>query len=196
MKTSRLLWWILGAIGLYFLLRPKPAAASLTPSAPQDSSNFLLPERLKEFMSDQKYQLSPAGLNLIKQFEGLSLTRYNDAAGFPTIGYGHLIKDGENYETITQMQAENLLSEDAMEAIRAVNANVTVPLTQNQFDALVSFTYNVGVDNFRHSTLLAMVNGGDFDGAAQQFGRWNRSGGQVIPGLQARREQEAQIFVT
>lgn len=147
-------------------------------------------------MADQKYQLSANGLNLIKQFEGLSLTRYNDAAGFPTIGYGHLIQTGEDYQTITQAVADDLLAQDALVAVRVVNANVTVPLTQNQFDALVSFTYNVGVDNFRHSTLLSMVNDGDFDGASQQFGRWNRSGGQVVPGLQARRDQEAQVFVT
>lgn len=146
--------------------------------------------------------LGPQGVALIKRFEGLRLSAYLCPAGVWTIGYGHTrgVKQGD---TCTVEQAEAWLLEDAAEAIAAVNRLTKVPLTQNQFDALVSFTFNLGADEdedtkaegLGDSTLLRLLNAGDYDSAAGQFEKWVRAGGRVVPGLVRRREAERELFL-
>lgn len=134
------------------------------------------------------------GLKFIKQFEGLRLQAYKCPADRWTIGYGHTADVSAN-DVITEAQANSLLCQDVAESERAVNQYVHVPLTQSQFDALVSFVFNLGVGNFRTSTLLKKLNAGDDDGAAQEFGRWIHAGGKALPGLVRRREAERALFL-
>jgi len=144
---------------------------------------------------DNPADISKAGLEHLKQFEGWRDHVYNDVAGYPTIGYGHLIKDGEEFpDRITIEQGEALLRQDADIAIRAVAYNVKVPITQGMFDALVSFTYNVGTGALRKSTLLRLLNDGEYIDAARQFPRWNKAGGKVVAGLTKRRNSETWLF--
>ncbi len=136
------------------------------------------------------------GMQLIRNFEGFVDHVYKDAVGYPTIGIGHLIKAGEVFpEKITEVEANEILAKDLKEAEDAVNKMVKVTLRQNQFDALVSFVFNLGAGNFAGSTLLKMVNASDFNNAAGQFIRWNRAGGKVLAGLTRRREAEAALFL-
>lgn len=140
-------------------------------------------------------RLSAQGLDAIARREGFSAVRYPDADGF-SIGYGHFIKYGESFkEPMDQATALALLGKDAEIAADAVRAYVKVPLSQNEFDALVSFVYNVGAGAFKNSTLLRLLNAGDYSGAAAQFDRWNKSQGAVLPSLVARREQEKNQFL-
>lgn len=140
------------------------------------------------------FKTSQAGVNLIKSFEGCRLTAYQDSAGVWTIGYGHTsgVKKGM---TITEAQAEAYLKGDLGTAENAVNGKVTYSIKQNQFDALVSFTYNVGSGNFGSSTLLKKLNQGDITGAANEFDKWNKAGGQVLEGLVRRRAAEKAMFL-
>lgn len=139
-------------------------------------------------------QLGAAGKRLIQSFEALRLKAYPDEAGIPTIGWGHTrgVKLGD---TCTVEQASAWFAEDAQEAIGTVNRAVSAPLTQNQFDALVAFTFNVGGPRAEKSTLLRMVNAENYAGAAQQFGRWVYSGGHVSNGLIRRRAAERALFL-
>lgn len=136
---------------------------------------------------------SKNGYEIIKKYEGLRLTAYKCPAGIWTIGYGHTgsVKPSD---TITKARAEELLADDVAFAERAVNSVVTVDLTQGQFDALVSFAFNLGGAKLAKSTLLRKLNAGDYDGAHAEFPRWNRSGGQILTGLTLRREEEADLF--
>lgn len=142
-------------------------------------------------------QYSRQGMALTKRFEGLRLSAYRDGAGVLTIGRGHTGKDVYEGQTITEAQADTLLARDMAFAVSCVNSWVNwkkVTLTQGQFDALVDFTYNAGVGNFRSSSLLRLVNAGDFTNAAQQFALWVHAGGKVEPGLVIRRKAEMQMF--
>ncbi|BEO21356.1 lysozyme (plasmid) [Serratia marcescens] len=139
-------------------------------------------------------KISIKGLDLIKEFEGLRLQAYKCPADRWTIGYGHTAGVGPD-DIITEEQAILLLCQDVAASERAVNQYVHVPLTQNQFDALVSFVFNLGVGNFRTSTLLKKLNADDDDGAAQEFGRWIHAGGKALPGLVRRREAERALFL-
>lgn len=142
-------------------------------------------------------ELSNYGLNFIKSYEGLRLTRYLDSGGFPTIGYGHLIQPGENYQTITQDQAEQILSNDVQGSVNAVNSLVRVPLSQAMFDALVSLVFNWGEGNFSQSSHLKLLNSGDYQAAAERLGEFPvTSGGQFVQGLQNRRLAEKQLFLS
>lgn len=138
-------------------------------------------------------QISKAGLDLIKQFEGLYLKAYRCPAGVPTIGYGHTAGVAMG-QTITQQQADDYLRRDVRQFERAVERLVKVPLTQGQFDALVSFAFNLGEGALAQSTLLRLLNAGDYAGAAAQFDRWNKAGGRVLPGLVRRRAAERALF--
>lgn len=137
--------------------------------------------------------ISPAGLDLIKQFEGLKLNAYVCPAGVLTIGYGTTagVKPGQ---AITAARAEELLRADVAKFERGVADAVTVPLAQHQFDALVSLAYNIGLGAFRTSTLLRLLNKGEVASAAKQFDRWNRGGQKVLPGLTRRRAAERKLF--
>lgn len=148
---------------------------------------------------DGDMQISNNGLNAIKGFEGFKANVYNDVAGYPTIGYGHKLTTAERVarlKTVTEDQAAALLASDVQEAVSIVNGAVKVALNQNQFDALVSFTYNVGGGNFRKSTLAKLLNAGDYAGAAAQFSQWKFAGGVVSLGLETRRIAEAALFST
>lgn len=137
---------------------------------------------------------SPRGLALIRQFEGLRLLAYKDAVGVPTIGYGTTrgVKMGM---TITKEQAEELLRQDVERFEPEVLRLVKVPLAQSQWDALLSFTYNLGSANLESSTLLKLLNKGDYQAAADQFPRWNKAKGKVLNGLTARRAAERALFM-
>lgn len=141
--------------------------------------------------------ISDAGLSLIKSFEGLRLEAYPDPAtgGDPwTIGYGHT-GDVEQGQVITEAEADELLRQDVAQFEICVNGALQVPVTQSQFDALVSFAFNVGCRNLRNSTLLRKLNASDDVGAAAEFARWNRAAGQVMAGLTRRREAERDLFM-
>jgi lysozyme len=137
---------------------------------------------------------SKDGLHLTEQFEGCKLEAYQDSKGVWTIGYGHT-RGVHAGMTCTQEQAELWLAEDIAWAESEVNRLVHVPLTQDEFDALVDFTFNAGCGNFDHSTLLALVNKGDYAGAADQFPLWDHAGGKVIEGLLRRRKAERKMFL-
>lgn len=137
---------------------------------------------------------SGKGLGLTEQFEGCRLTAYQDQVGVWTIGYGHTGADVTPGLTITQQQAEALLAQDVLASARCVNSMVNVPLTQNEFDALVDFVFNLGAGAFVRSTLLAALNAGDLAKAAAQFDCWDRAGGVVVAGLLRRRQAETDMF--
>lgn len=135
-------------------------------------------------------------IDLIKRHEGLSLKRYTCPAGYPTIGYGHRIKNGEDIpDSITREHAENLLAIDLRYAEAAVEKLITAPLTDNQFGALVSFVYNLGVLKFYGSTLRKIINAGAAFDVKREFGKWKFSRGKVLPGLVRRREEEAKLYL-
>jgi GH24 family phage-related lysozyme (muramidase) len=139
-------------------------------------------------------QINADGLRLLKSFEGLRLDAYQDSVGVWTIGYGTTtgVRPGMR---ITAAQAEALLKRDLQIFERTVSENVNVPLTDDQFSALVSFTYNVGGSAFANSTLLRLLNQKDYQGAADQFLRWDKAGGSALPGLTRRRQAERALFL-
>jgi GH24 family phage-related lysozyme (muramidase) len=140
--------------------------------------------------------VSPAGIDAIKRREGFTATPKSDGAR-QEIGYGHDIQPGENIPSpIDESAATQLLENDLAHVLSVINDSVSVPLNQNQFDALASFVYNIGANAFRNSTLLKLLNQGDYAGAAAQFARWNMFGGHVNAGLVARRKSEAAQFTS
>ncbi|MCX8010520.1 MAG: lysozyme [Ignavibacteria bacterium] len=142
-------------------------------------------------------KISQKGIELIKSFEGLKLKSYKDAGGVWTIGYGHTRTAGPN-QIITKEQAEDLLIKDINIAEIIVNQMVKVPLTQNQFDALVSLVFNVGGVNFKHSILLTKLNQGKYKEASEEFLKWTKAklNDQYVelPGLVKRRKKEKELF--
>lgn len=186
---------------------------------PLQTPGFQLPRRQGlHLISPQQLQLNPtqsqtnatvspvtdvsaAGLQFIGRFEGLRLQRYNDTAGHCTIGYGHLVHrgpctDADYPNGITQEEALRLLRTDAANAVAAVGRQITVPLTQTQFDAVVSFIFNVGVGAFSRSTLRSRINQGANSALIRAaFLMWNRAGGRVLAGLTRRRNAEADLFI-
>ena len=145
-------------------------------------------------------QISDKGIALIKQFEGCKLTAYQDSVGVWTIGYGWTKPvDGKPIRagmTINQETAERLLKTGLVSYESDVSRLVKVGLTQGQFDALVSFTYNLGARSLSTSTLLRKLNAGDYAGASDEFLRWNKAGGKVLNGLTRRREAERALFLS
>ncbi|MDN5642883.1 MAG: lysozyme [Acinetobacter sp.] len=141
---------------------------------------------------------SNLGINLVCGFEGLRLKAYDDGVGVWTIGYGTTVINGvkvKKGDTCTAEQAKSYMAQDLKKFESAVNTAVKVPLNQNQFDALVSLTYNIGIGAFKSSTLLKKLNAKDYKGAAEQFPRWNRGGGRVLNGLVKRRKIEMELFL-
>jgi len=137
---------------------------------------------------------SQRGLSLIKSFEGLRLQAYQDSVGVWTIGYGTTrgVKAGMK---ISKDQAERMLLHDVARFEPEVERLITAPLNQDQWDALISFTYNLGAANLESSTLRRLLNAGDYAAAAEQFTRWNKAGGQVLAGLTRRRAAERDLFL-
>ena len=136
---------------------------------------------------------SAEGIALIKKFEGCELKAYQCSAGVWTIGYGHT-KDVEEGDTISKDQAEEMLVEELHEYENYVNEYVNVALSQNQFDALVSWVYNLGPANLTASTMLKVLNDGKYEEVPYQMKRWNKAGGKVLDGLVRRREAEALLY--
>jgi lysozyme len=140
--------------------------------------------------------LSDEGRELIRRFEGLSLSPYYDDVGYPTVGYGHLLSK-EKWADLIQWpslsgltDANDLLKEDVSLFERAVTHLINVPLSQGQFDALVSFTFNLGAEALRTSTLRRVLNQGHYDQIPYELHRWVFSGGVKLRGLKRRREAE------
>lgn len=144
-------------------------------------------------MTDIK-QIGKAGLDLVKSFEGLKLRAYLCPAKVWTIGYGSTGPHVTPGKVITEAQANDLLQDDLDRFEKAVTRLVTVPLTQHQYDALVSFAFNVGISALERSTLLKRVNAKLFDQAKAEFAKWNRAGGRPLAGLTRRRAAEAALF--
>ena len=140
-------------------------------------------------------QLGPKGTALIKSFEERKLAAYQDPRGIWTIGWGHTL-GVVPYQTCSQEDADIWFVRDTQTAVNAVNRTTDVPLTQEQFDALVSLTFNIGQGSEAHSTLLALVNQRNFAAAADQFLFWNHTNGVVNAGLTRRREAERALFLS
>lgn len=140
-------------------------------------------------------KISDNGVNLIKHFEGFVHYVYKDAAGHPTIGYGHLIKSGEKFTSITKKEGIMLLKNDLIQFENGINRLVRVPLTQGEFDALVSFAFNLGNGALQRSTLLMKLNRLEYGDAADEFTRWVYAGGRRLKGLVRRREAERAMFL-
>ena len=136
---------------------------------------------------------SNTGIDLIKHFERCETEAYLCPAGVPTIGYGH-IKGVQLGDVITKPQAHEMLVEELSEYENYINDMVTVELSQNQFDAMVSWVYNLGGGNLKSSTLLKTLNIGNYRGVPEQIMRWNKAGGKVLEGLTRRRQAEADLF--
>ena len=138
---------------------------------------------------------SDNGIGFIKQWEGLRLKAYQCSANVWTIGYGHTkgVKPGD---VITKKQARQLLQEDLVRFETAVSRVVQVPLNQNQFDALVSLAFNIGVNSFAKSTLVKLLNQEKYGEAANQFLVWIRAGKKILAGLKARRKKERELFLS
>ena len=141
---------------------------------------------------------SDKGVELIKHFEGYSRKPYICPAGYLTIGYGHVIKKEDAYKYIAGIgdtEAEALLRIDLMKAEDGVKRQISVALNQNQFDALVSFVFNLGEGRLKASTLRRMLNRGEYEAAANQFSRWVFADGKKLAGLIKRRDAEADLFL-
>lgn len=144
-------------------------------------------------MADQS--ISERGLNLIKSFEKCRLVAFKPTPNDVwTIGWGHTGPDVDRHTVWTQEQADDGLVKDVAIAERCVNGCVTAELTQEEFDACVSLCYNIGCDAFKKSTLVKLLNAGDYDGAAAQFPRWNKQAGLELAGLTKRRDAERDLF--
>ena len=142
---------------------------------------------------------SQSCLDLIKRFEGLRLTPYLDAAGYWTVGYGHYLTStelagGAKTRTIDEPTADELLANDCEWAVEQVLRLVHVPLAQGQLDALTDFTYNLGVERLAGSTLLKLLNLGNYADAGQQLLRWDMAGGEHLAGLTLRRQAELALW--
>jgi lysozyme len=143
-------------------------------------------------------KMSEQGLALIKRWEGFRASAYRDAVGVWTIGYGHTSMAGaphvERGMSITRGEADTILRRDVAMFAEGVTKSLQVTLSDNQFSALVSFAYNVGLGNWRKSSVLAAVNRRDFAAVPRRLQLWNKAGGQVLPGLINRRAAEAALF--
>jgi lysozyme len=141
----------------------------------------------------RKMKINSEGLALVKHFEGLYLKAYICDGGKITVGYGHTATAMPGM-VITKERAEELLAQDMAKFEAGVSNLVRVPLNENQFSALVSFAFNVGLGNLKKSTLLKDLNAGSYDSAANWFGKWVRANGKVLNGLVKRREAETSLF--
>lgn len=138
---------------------------------------------------------SEKGKALIKKYEGCRLKAYKCPAGVLTIGYGHT-NNVRADDVITQAEADKLLDIDIAIKEKEVNSVLKVPVTQGQYDALVSFTFNLGIGNLKKSTLLRLVNQGKYKNASNEFSRWVYAGGKVLAGLVKRRNEEKELFLS
>ena len=147
-------------------------------------------------------KISSRGLELIKDFEGLSLKPYLDVVNVPTIGWGNTYYPDGKKVTLNDKPIDELKANEILEYIAnrdfadKIFPSIKVKVTQSQFDAMVSLAYNIGAGAFLKSTLLKKVNAGDFAGAGEEFLRWNKASGKEVLGLTKRREREKQLFLS
>jgi len=147
-------------------------------------------------MASSSLHLTPEGAAFIARFEGFRQQSYVCPAGHLTIGYGHRIRPGETFASLTEAEALDLLMQDAVREAAPVARALTVPLTSYQADALISLAFNVGGGAVRKSTLLKRLNAGLLSDAAEEFMRWNQAGGKTSRGLTRRRLAEKTLFLT
>lgn len=173
-------------------LPPPPPLPVVEPSPPPSPASAPIPG------GGSTDQINQSGLTIVKSFEGLELQAYQDSVGVWTIGYGHTAAAGPPDvfpgQRITEAEAENILKKDLELFENGVRELVTVPLTSNQFSALVVFAFNVGLGALGNSTLLRKLNAGDYSGASNEFPRWVKAGGRTLPGLVRRRNAERALF--
>lgn len=170
--------------------QPKPEAIAPPATPKEEPSKVPTPS-----VPAGPKRINSNGLLLIKSFEGLRLSAYRDAVGIWTIGYGTTrgVKPGMR---ISEAEAEKFLQEDLIRFEQAIHEALSVPVNDNQFSALVSFTYNIGSGAFRSSTLLRLLNQGeDVRSVGAQFLRWDKAGGKVLAGLTRRRNAERSLFL-
>ena len=144
-------------------------------------------------MIRNKMKISEDGLELIKKFEGCETTAYQDSVGVWTIGFGHT-KGVEEGQTCSVEDAESMLADEMDEYEGYINNMVKVDLQQHEFDALVAWVYNLGPTNLGESTMLKVLNGGQFDRVPDEMNRWTRAGGEILEGLVRRRQAESLMF--
>ena len=158
-------------------------------------------DRGVKFIAKHEGAVKQSGLHwMYDDATGKPVDSYEECKGFPTIGYGHLVTEDEQsqglyLEGIDEAGALELLSGDLTAAEDIVNKLVVVELNEDQFDALVDFTFNVGGGNLKSSTLLKFLNQGNFDAVPEQMLRWNKSKGKVMEGLNRRRTDEGELFM-
>jgi lysozyme len=146
-------------------------------------------------------KVSDKCINMIKHHEGFVRKPYQDPIGLWTVGVGHLIGDGKKLpkewnKEFTDEEVDNILCEDLERFEIGIQRLTKVSLTQSQFDALVSFSFNVGLGNFQSSTLRSKLNRGDYEGASNEFPKWRKAGGKVLKGLVRRRADEKALFLS
>ena len=147
-------------------------------------------------------KVSDKCVNMIKHHEGFVRKPYQDPIGLWTVGVGHLIGDGKSLpkewkgKVLSDEEVDELLFEDLERFEIGVERLTKVYLSQGQFDALVSFSFNVGLGNLQSSTLRAKLNRGDYEGASNEFPKWRRAGGKILPGLVKRRADEKALFLS
>lgn len=146
-------------------------------------------------------KVSDKCINMIKHHEGFVRKPYQDPIGLWTVGVGHLIGDGKKLpkewnKEFTDEEVDNILCEDLERFEIGIQRLTKVPLTQSQFDALVSFSFNVGLGNFQSSTLRSKLNRGDYEGASNEFPKWRKAGGKILKGLVKRRADEKNLFLS
>ena len=183
--------------------KPATLSRSTDQNTPISTSSFQYSTTSKPLSQisttpNTRMEISETGIQMIKQHEGLRLTPYLDSAGLATIGYGHLIQSHESFDGITEEEAEKILRYDIKIAETAVNDLVKEELFQHEFDALVSFVFNIGRGNFKDSTILKRINNREHRTEPEmvyiEFGKWVYAKGNVIKGLQKRRLMEAEQF--
>lgn len=180
--------------GIYFAFKSIPGGGSSAVDAP-DAPDVIdgITSQIGGIFAMNALNFSNAAVDLTQSYEGCSLVAYPDARGY-SIGRGHF--GAHKGDRIDQATADAYFDEDLGSAASTVNGVVTVPLSQPQFDALTDFCYNVGMGHFLSSTLLKMLNAGDYTGAASQFGRWIYEVGEVSEDLIRRRRDETAIFLS
>eukprot|EP01080_Neovahlkampfia_damariscottae_P010281 gene10281-2700_t len=149
---------------------------------------------LKRVSGGNNQRMNAKGLALLKSFEGLRLCKYKDPVGIWTICYGHVLKEPNRWNCVTEAKCTEILRSDLQRFEKCVSSAVKVPLNSNQFSALVSFSFNVGCGALQGSTLLKLLNQRNYKEVCPQLKRWIYAGGRILPGLVRRRNAECTLF--